>query len=52
MNKQESKVLRCNCKNPEQDELHGYRMRVHNACIRAGDLWAYRCTSCRNEKKV
>lgn len=41
-------ILRCTCKNEDQDQLHGIGMRVHNKT--AGPNPTYRCTVCKNER--
>jgi hypothetical protein len=39
-----TRILRCGCKHPGQDALHGKGRRVHNdTSVRGGE---YRCTVC------
>lgn len=40
-----TKIINCNCVNPQQDKIHGSGKRVANKT--AKDYW--RCTSCGKE---
>lgn len=50
-------LVKCDCKNPFQDEKYGYGVRVHNLC-NGGKMEATsgvqqaRCTVCGKEKNV
>jgi hypothetical protein len=44
-----TRVLRCACRHPFQDERYGINLRVHNARRKPRPGW--RCTVCLNEKE-
>ena len=44
-----TRVLRCACHSPFQDERYGQNMRVHNARRKPRPGW--RCTICLKEKE-
>lgn len=52
--KEGSLIIACRCTNAFQDELYGYRMRVHNETKQNGpkDARRQRCTVCLDEKHV
>ena len=46
-----SKILKCTCKHPGQDKLHGFQQRAHNQTKTAPNqpsVW--RCTVCAKER--
>ena len=48
-------ILKCDCYNKYQDELHGKGMRVYNYPCKSkatGKYTAARCTVCGNMKEV
>jgi len=47
---QEGKVIQCNCKSENQDDLYGKNNRLFNNCKpkSVGEKW-YRCTVCKKE---
>jgi hypothetical protein len=47
----ETKVMKCNCDSPYQDEKYGKENRVHNITNKkAGTVLYWRCTVCGKEK--
>jgi len=42
-------ILKCDCKNKQQDKMYGNQMRVMNKTSKDS---TYRCTVCAKEKKV
>jgi hypothetical protein len=47
-----TKILRCACNHPVQDELHGKTNRVHNRlAIVSGSKPKWRCTVCSAVKE-
>jgi hypothetical protein len=46
-----TKIMACNCKHAFQNERYGIGQRVFNSMV-SDNSFMYRCTVCKNEKKV
>lgn len=45
-----SRIIKCGCRNPGQDTLHGEGKRVGNAFAGPMGKVMYRCTVCKTER--
>lgn len=45
-----TKIIRCTCKNEQQDKIYGENMRVHNSKSDP-EKNGYRCTVCQKENR-
>ena len=43
-------ILKCTCKNPQQDAIYGPGMRVHTPTTKGKIIPVWRCTACATER--